>query len=183
MRKVLNTRRPNDVDGECVADDPGKRSSPATASTPWRRRHAGRDTPPTVPVETTDEHAAPHLRPCRGGRRRGSVRRAGWPGDRRSAGLERGFADQHRRPWVAPAARRSVARSGGLRPFLRAVDDGDRLVSRVEAPDPANRCAALRDPVPQSLAAAGAWCVLRRATSTARATCVAPWSSRRRRSR
>ena len=36
-------------------------------------------------------------------------------------------------------------------PFLRAVDDGDRLVSPVEAPDPANRCAALRDPVPQSL--------------------------------
>ena len=36
-------------------------------------------------------------------------------------------------------------------PFLRAVDDTDRLVAPVETPDPANRCAALRDPVPQSL--------------------------------
>jgi LysM repeat protein len=36
-------------------------------------------------------------------------------------------------------------------PFLRAVDDRDRLVVPVEAPDPANRCAALRDAVPQSL--------------------------------
>jgi hypothetical protein len=36
-------------------------------------------------------------------------------------------------------------------PFLRAVDDRDRLVAPVEGPDPANRCAALRDAVPQSL--------------------------------
>jgi hypothetical protein len=36
-------------------------------------------------------------------------------------------------------------------PFLRAVDDRDRLVAPVEAPDPANRCAALREAVPQSL--------------------------------
>jgi hypothetical protein len=36
-------------------------------------------------------------------------------------------------------------------PFLRAADDGDRLVAPVETPDPANRCAALRDAVPQSL--------------------------------
>ncbi|HUP54028.1 MAG TPA: LysM domain-containing protein, partial [Methylomirabilota bacterium] len=36
-------------------------------------------------------------------------------------------------------------------PFLRAADDRDRLVAPVEAPDPANRCAALRDAVPQSL--------------------------------
>ena len=36
-------------------------------------------------------------------------------------------------------------------PFLRAVDDTDRLVAPVETPDPANRCAALHDPVPQSL--------------------------------
>ena len=41
-------------------------------------------------------------------------------------------------------------------PFLRAVDDTDRLVAPVETPDPANRCAALHDPVPQSLATAGA---------------------------
>ena len=36
-------------------------------------------------------------------------------------------------------------------PFLRAVDASDRLVAPVETPDPANRCAALRDAVPQSL--------------------------------
>ncbi len=36
-------------------------------------------------------------------------------------------------------------------PFLRAVGDGDGLVAPVETPDPANRCAALREAVPQSL--------------------------------
>jgi LysM repeat protein len=36
-------------------------------------------------------------------------------------------------------------------PFLRAVDDADRLDRPVEAPDAINRCAALREPVPQSL--------------------------------
>ncbi|HEY8819280.1 MAG TPA: LysM domain-containing protein [Candidatus Limnocylindrales bacterium] len=36
-------------------------------------------------------------------------------------------------------------------PFLRASDEGDALGLPVEAPDPANRCAALHDPVPQSL--------------------------------
>jgi LysM repeat protein len=36
-------------------------------------------------------------------------------------------------------------------PFLRSIDDADRLGAPVETPDPANRCAALHDPVPQSL--------------------------------
>lgn len=36
-------------------------------------------------------------------------------------------------------------------PFLRAIDEDAGLVSPVEAPDPTNRCAALHDPVPQSL--------------------------------
>lgn len=36
-------------------------------------------------------------------------------------------------------------------PFLRSVDDDERAGVPVEAPDPANRCAALREPVPQSL--------------------------------
>ena len=36
-------------------------------------------------------------------------------------------------------------------PFLRSVDDNDRVGAPVEAPEPANRCAALREPVPQSL--------------------------------
>lgn len=38
-----------------------------------------------------------------------------------------------------------------LCPFLRAIDEDDALGSPVGSPDPANRCAALRDPVPQSL--------------------------------
>jgi cell division septation protein DedD len=37
-------------------------------------------------------------------------------------------------------------------PFLRAAaDDAERIVAPIEAPDPANRCAALREAVPQSL--------------------------------
>ena len=36
-------------------------------------------------------------------------------------------------------------------PFLRAIDDDDALGLPVESPDPANRCAALHDAVPQSL--------------------------------
>jgi len=36
-------------------------------------------------------------------------------------------------------------------PFLRAIDDDDVLGRPVDSPDPANRCAALHDPVPQSL--------------------------------
>ncbi len=36
-------------------------------------------------------------------------------------------------------------------PFLRSSDEDDALGLPVEAPDPANRCAALHDPVPQSL--------------------------------
>ena len=36
-------------------------------------------------------------------------------------------------------------------PFLRAVDDNDALGLPVESPDPANRCAALPEAVPQSL--------------------------------
>jgi LysM domain-containing protein len=36
-------------------------------------------------------------------------------------------------------------------PFLRVIEDGERVGPPIEAPDPANRCAALREPVPQSL--------------------------------
>ena len=36
-------------------------------------------------------------------------------------------------------------------PFLRAVEDDDRLLVPIEAPDALNRCAALHDPIPQSL--------------------------------
>jgi hypothetical protein len=36
-------------------------------------------------------------------------------------------------------------------PFLRVVDGGEGLGPPIEAPDPANRCASQREPVPQSL--------------------------------
>ena len=36
-------------------------------------------------------------------------------------------------------------------PFLRAVEDDDRLLVPIEAPDALNRCAALHDAIPQSL--------------------------------
>ena len=36
-------------------------------------------------------------------------------------------------------------------PFLRAVEDDDRLLVPIEAPDALNRCAALQDAIPQSL--------------------------------
>ena len=36
-------------------------------------------------------------------------------------------------------------------PFLRAVEADDRLLVPIEAPDALNRCAALHDPIPQSL--------------------------------
>ena len=52
------------------------------------------------------------------------------------------------RPWSA-ADERSA--KDWVCPFLRAIDEDDRLGSPVEAPHPANRCVALRDPVPQSL--------------------------------
>ena len=35
-------------------------------------------------------------------------------------------------------------------PFLQAIDEDDVLHAPVESPDPANRCVALTDPVPQS---------------------------------
>jgi len=36
-------------------------------------------------------------------------------------------------------------------PFLRAVDDADRLLLPILSPDPVNRCASTGEPVPQSL--------------------------------
>jgi LysM domain len=47
------------------------------------------------------------------------------------------LADRSPSPWVCP--------------FLRAVGPGDVIGHPLEAPDVANRCAALREPVPQSL--------------------------------
>ena len=56
-------------------------------------------------------------------------------------------------PTAGPRLTVSADRSADPRicPFLRSIDDTDRLDAPVETPDPANRCAALHDPVPQSL--------------------------------
>ena len=65
--------------------------------------------------------------------------------------------------WTTPARPLDPARHPGrepldmaspnqrICPFLRSIDDGDRLGIPFETPDPANRCAALSEPVPQSL--------------------------------
>ena len=44
-------------------------------------------------------------------------------------------------------------------PFLRATNDDDALLAPVEAPDPANRCAAFGEAVPQSLRQQGQVCL------------------------
>jgi hypothetical protein len=56
-------------------------------------------------------------------------------------------------PDAAPPATRRADRVSDPRvcPFLRVIDDGDALGPPIEAPDPANRCASMREPVPQSL--------------------------------
>ena len=55
---------------------------------------------------------------------------------------------EERAPWLPSLDDRSL--DPGVCPFLRAAQAGD-LVAPIEQPDPANRCAALRDTVPQSL--------------------------------
>ena len=44
-------------------------------------------------------------------------------------------------------------------PFLRATNEDDALLAPVEAPDPANRCAAFGEAVPQSLRQQGQVCL------------------------
>ena len=51
------------------------------------------------------------------------------------------------RPWTGS----EESAKDWICPYLRAIDEVDRLGAPVEAPHPANRCVALRDPVPQSL--------------------------------
>ena len=50
-----------------------------------------------------------------------------------------------------PAIGQDRSPNASVCPFLRAVDEDDTLGRPVETPDPANRCAALHEPVPQSL--------------------------------
>ncbi len=80
--------------------------------------------------------------------------------------------------WLPALEGRST--TPGVCPFLRAVGADDRIGFPFEAPDVANRCAALHEPVPQSLRQQELVC-LTAATSTARATCAARSSRARRR--
>ncbi len=59
------------------------------------------------------------------------------PGDSSSASWLPLLEDRSPNPWVCP--------------FLRAADEDDELGVPIEAPDAANRCAAMREAVPQSL--------------------------------
>ena len=53
------------------------------------------------------------------------------------------------RPWLNVIDERSP--NAWVCPFLRAVTADEQVLAPVEGPDVVNRCAALRDPVPQSL--------------------------------
>ena len=57
------------------------------------------------------------------------------------------------RPATPPARRSAMIAlpTPAVCPFLRAIDEDGALGLPVETPDPANRCAALPEPVPQSL--------------------------------
>ncbi len=65
-------------------------------------------------------------------------------------------SDDREAPWSA-APTRPIAddvthpTSSGVCPFLVAVDDADRVEPALDRPDPVNRCAAMAEPVPQSL--------------------------------
>ena len=148
-----------------MADDPGSDAAPR----PRRRRRydleAGLESPSTGQTDTpappepaspgpredtpfpTFLHAAPGNEPVRERDAEGQwIIESAAPSAAPSA-----------RPTLGGAARGSLmvlddrSADPDICPFLRAVDDSDRLVPAVEAPDPANRCAALRDAVPQSL--------------------------------
>jgi LysM repeat protein len=65
-------------------------------------------------------------------------------------------SDDREAPWSAAPTRPiadDVAHPTGPQvcPFLVAVDDADRVGLALDRPDPVNRCAALAEPVPQSL--------------------------------
>ena len=160
-RKVLDSApfdRP--AEGEGLADDPGSVPAPQ----PRRRRRplgeAGFDATPAegaedpidaqVPDTAEDDTPLPTFVHGPGG----GVHRSGVD------------VDQWMRLYRVDPERHSLARPVDQRrlpllddrspdpeicPFLRAVDATDRLGAPVETPDVANRCAALRDAVPQSL--------------------------------
>src|SRR5688500_7516128 len=148
------------LEGEGVADDPGSVPAPR----PRRRRHSEKEaapsTPPLVPTDATtpvQPDAEPALRdetplPTFVHAPRDAV--AGPAADVAQPSIERHALA---RPVPSPVDQGWLPMLDGrsddpeICPFLRAVDDAERIVAPIEAPDPANRCAALREAVPQSL--------------------------------
>jgi hypothetical protein len=57
--------------------------------------------------------------------------------------------DRATSPWLERLELRSP--DPAVCPFLRALDDKDELALPIAAPDALNRCAALREAIPQSL--------------------------------
>ena len=155
VRKVLDSApfdRP--VDGEGVADDPG--SFRARRIRRGRRPGEAGSLPPSAtpldpsrPVQPSDTQAPIDQRTLpkflHGGASTGTAPDA--ETDAPAAGAPPPIPADH--SWLPMLEDRSP--DPEICPFLRAVDDADRMVAPVEVPDPANRCAALRDAVPQSL--------------------------------
>ena len=146
--------------GECVADDPGGVPAPRP-----RRRHGseGEAAPGPRSVDPTDAAKPVYLHADPGfgeGARLPTFVNAP---QEATAGGEAGAAppggERHAlaRPVVSPVDQDWLPMLDGrsndpeICPFLRAADDSGRMVAPIETPDPANRCAALREPVPQSL--------------------------------
>ena len=71
------------------------------------------------------------------------------PKSSQAANLSGPTTDRSPSVWLPVLDGRSLDPS--VCPFLRAVDDGVSLIAPIEAPDQANRCAALQEAVPQSL--------------------------------
>jgi LysM domain len=135
-----------------VADDPGSTAAPRPRRFRQPADEASSDSTPVGPIDIPDDTPLPtfvHATPG-GGSIPNPEADGPWIGERANpapaAATTTHAVDQG---WLAMLDDRSA--DPDICPFLRAVDDGDRLVPPVEAPDPANRCAALRDPVPQSL--------------------------------
>jgi LysM repeat protein len=162
VRKVLDSApfdRP--IDGEDVADDPGSVPAPRLRRRRRLGHEAGADSSPVAPIDPRapgrptdgapeDDAQLPTFLHSASASEAASGAETDTPWFVESAGrasLPTPIPVDH--GWLPMLEDRSP--DPEICPFLRAVDDRDRMVAPVEAPDPANRCAALRDAVPQSL--------------------------------
>lgn len=161
VRKVLDSApfdRP--VVGEGVADEPGSVPAPR----PRRRRRSENEAAPGTPPAVRNDAGTPDQPDAAPAVRdetplptfvHGPHDAA--PGPAFEVAPPTSERPVPARPVVSPVDQGWLPMLDGrsddpeICPFLRAADDTDRIVAPIEAPDPANRCAALRDPVPQSL--------------------------------